>query len=334
MKIIEVAANKGHIDTVIGIADQNEVRDRRLGAEDADGRQVVRMLVADEQTQKVLDALEGYLTSDPEARILVIPVEASLPRPSITEEEMERHRARALAITREELYDDTEKNARLDSTFLVLVFLSTIVAAIGLIEDNVAVVIGAMVIAPLLGPNIALALGTALGDTALMWQSLRTNLTGLGVTLVLSVIIALFWPLDNIESRELLSRTDVGLDSVALALASGAAAALSLTTGLSSVLVGVMVAVALLPPAATFGLMLGSGQLAMATGAGLLLFVNIVCINFAAKLVFLVKGIHPRTWWEKQKARQSMITYLVIWAISLIILIGLIYLRRWVLQLL
>ena len=331
MKIVEVAASKGHIDTVTGIADQNEVRDRRLGAEDADGRQVVRMLVADEQTQKVLDALEGYLKSDPEARILVIPVEASLPRPTISEEEMQRHKARALAITREELYDDTEKNARLDSTFLVLVFLSTIVAAIGLIEDNVAVVIGAMVIAPLLGPNIALALGTALGDTALMWQSLRTNLAGLGMALVLSVIIALIWPL-NIESRELLSRTDVGLDSVALALASGAAAALSLTTGLSSVLVGVMVAVALLPPAATLGLMLGSGQFTMASGAGLLLVVNIVCVNFAAKLVFLVKGIHPRTWWEKQKARQSMLTYLVIWAVSLVILIGLIYLRRWALQ--
>ncbi|HEU5339450.1 MAG TPA: DUF389 domain-containing protein, partial [Sulfuricaulis sp.] len=125
--------------------------------------------------------------------------------------------------------------------------------------------------------------------------------------------------------------TDVGLDSVALALASGAAAALSLTTGLSSVLVGVMVAVALLPPAATFGLMLGSGQYALATGAGLLLAVNIVCVNFAAKLVFLMKGIHPRTWWEKQKARQSMITYLVIWAVSLVILVGLIFLRRSVL---
>lgn len=154
--------------------------------------------------------------------------------------------ARAMAITRQELYDDTEKSARLDSTFLVLVFLSTIVAAIGLIEDNVAVVIGAMVIAPLLGPNIALALGTALGDTALMWRSLKTNLAGLCMTLVLSILIALFWPL-NIDSHELLARTDVGLDSVALAFASGAAAALSLTTGLSSVLVGVMVAGRLAP---------------------------------------------------------------------------------------
>jgi len=327
MKIIEATVSKGRLDTLLGIANQQQVRDFRLGAEDADGRQVARMLVADEQTQTVLDAMEAYLASDSDARILVIPVEAALPRPTISEEEASRRAAHAVAITRQELYDDTEKNARLDSTFLVLVLLSTIVAAIGLIEDNVAVVIGAMVIAPLLGPNIALALGTALGDTALMWRSLKTNLAGVSLTLIVSVLIALFWPF-GIDSSELLARTDVGLDSVALALVSGAAAALSLTTGLSSVLVGVMVAVALLPPAATLGLMLGSGQYALATGAGLLLVVNIVCVNLSAKLVFLLKGIHPRTWWEKQKARKSMITYLVIWTMSLFLLVVLIYLRR------
>ena len=103
MKIIEVTASKGHLDTVVGIANQQEVRDHRLGAEDADGRQVVRLLVADEQTQKVLDALEGYLASDSEARILVIPVEAALPRPSIDEEEAARRAARAMAIRRQEL---------------------------------------------------------------------------------------------------------------------------------------------------------------------------------------------------------------------------------------
>jgi len=117
----------------------------------------------------------------------------------------------------------------------------------------------------------------------------------------------------------------VGFDSVALALASGAAAVLSMTTGLPSVLVGVMVAVALLPPAATLGIMLGSGQLHLALGAGLLLAVNLVCVNLAAKLVFLVKGIRPRTWWQKEKARQSMTTYLVIWVFSLLFLLFAIY---------
>lgn len=124
-----------------------------------------------------------------------------------------------------------------------------------------------------------------------------------------------------------MSRTYVGMDAVVLALASGAAAVLSLTTGLSSVLVGVMVAVALLPPMATVGLMLGSGQFDLAFGAALLLAVNVVCVNLAAKTVFLFRGIKPRTWLEKRKAKQSMMTYMLFWGISLAVLLVAIYLR-------
>jgi uncharacterized membrane protein len=117
----------------------------------------------------------------------------------------------------------------------------------------------------------------------------------------------------------------VGLDSVALALASGAAAALSLTTGLSSVLVGVMVAVALLPPAVTLGIMLGVEDFNRALGAGLLLAINIVCVNLAIKVVFFVKGIRPRTWWEKKKAKRAMAIYILGWIVTLIFLVAFIY---------
>jgi len=160
-----------------------------------------------------------------------------------------------------------------------------------------------------------------------MRQSAVTNLAGLAIAIGLSILIALVMPFDT-ASPELLARTTVGLDSVALALASGAAAALSLTTGLSSVLVGVMVAVALLPPAVTFGIMLGTGDLSLATSAGLLLAVNIVCVNLACKIVFFVKGIRPRTWWEKQKASRSMLIYVVVWIVTLLVLIAVIYGRR------
>ena len=209
---------------------------------------------------------------------------------------------------------------------MLLVFLSTIVAAIGLIENNVAVVVGAMVIAPLLGPNIALALAATLGDKPLITQSLKTNLAGLGMALGLSIAIGLIMPVD-LNSHELVSRTYVKADSAVLALASGAAAVLSLTTGLSSVLVGVMVAVALLPPTVTLGIMLGSGQMGLAFGAALLLAVNVVCVNLAAKIVFLARGVKPRTWLEKRKAKQSVTIYLLFWIGSLIILLVAIYLR-------
>jgi uncharacterized hydrophobic protein (TIGR00341 family) len=201
------------------------------------------------------------------------------------------------------------------------------VAAIGLLADNVAVVVGAMVIAPLLGPNLAFALGTALGDARLMRESVLSLLAGLLLAVALSMALGLLWPHET-ESREIMMRTHVGIDSVALALASGAAAALSLTSGLSSVLVGVMVAVALLPPAATLGLMLGHGDMTNATGAGLLLAINIVCVNLACKLVFWLKGIRPRVWWEKEKARRGMRNSVIAWILTLAALIAMIYLRQ------
>jgi uncharacterized hydrophobic protein (TIGR00341 family) len=324
MKIIEVIAEAGRLDTLVGIAEQYEVTDYWIGGQQEDERRSIRLLVDDDKRQAVLDALQTALGGSENAHIVVLPVEAVLPK-TVSEEDKDQEKRSRVQVTREELYDRIEKNSRLDLNFILLVCLSTVVVAIGLIEDNLAVVIGAMVIAPLLGPNIALALSTSLGDMPMMWQSLRTNFAGLVITLLLSVLIGSLWG-DDPDSRELLLRTDVGLDSVALALVSGAAAVLSLTTGLPSVLVGVMVAVALLPPAATMGIMIGASKYSLAAGAGLLLAVNIVCVNLAAKLAFLAKGIKPRTWIERQKARQSMVVYIVFWIVSLAILLVLIYL--------
>jgi len=102
---------------------------------------------------------------------------------------------------------------------------------------------------------------------------------------------------------------------------------LSVTTGLSSVLVGVMVAVALLPPAAVFGLMLGSGNNELAANAGILLAVNIISVNLASKIVFLFKNITPSTWVEKEKAKKQMYWYIVTWVLSLLSLLIFIYVR-------
>lgn len=325
---MEVIADAGHLDTIRSLCQQHGVLDLWWSTDEESGRLAARLLVPGDSRQAVLDGLQGMLSGSKDARILVTPVEASLPRHEGEAPEDGESRGRPGSTTsREELYDAIARGASLDRDFLLLVLLSTVVAAIGLIEDNVAVVIGAMVIAPLLGPNLALALGTALGDLELMWKAFRTNLVGLALALGLSVLIALLWPLPLL-SEELLSRTEVKLDSIALALASGAAAVLSITTGLPSVLVGVMVAVALLPPTATMGLMLGAGRLDLALGAALLLAVNVVSVNLAAKLVLLMQGVRPRTWLERRKARQSLTVYLLIWAVSLAVLVAIVYLRN------
>ena len=323
MKYVEVVADAGHVDTVAAIAEQLDVPDFRLGHLDEDGLQQMRLLVPDNKIQDTLDKLQRALETQPNERIVVLPVEVSLPKLS---DEQRKDEDLAIA-TRESLYKGVEKNSHLDTGFVLLVVLSTVVAAVGLIKDNVAVIIGAMVIAPLLGPNLALGLGTALGDISLMIKSIFTTLVGIAIAVSMSIVIGYLWPTDTF-SNELISRTEVGLDSIALALASGAAAALSLTTGLSSVLVGVMVAVALLPPAATVGIMLGYGNIHFAVGAALLLAINIVCVNLACNVVFLIKGISPRKWWKKGKAKKEMKVYVLMWVVTLLILILIMYVRQ------
>lgn len=322
MKLIEVIADEGSVQTVAAIAEKYKARDFRTGLKDKDDLQPMRLVVTDDKVQEVLDALQGVLGAQSYAKLLVYPIDISLPKQ--TEEQQEKEAKATQA--RESLYKEVQKNSRLDVNYLVLVMLSTIVAAIGLIENNVAVVIGAMVIAPLLGPNLAFGLGTALGDLSLMKNSLKTLSAGVLLAVSLSVIMGIVWPFP-LTSPELISRTDAGLDSIALAFASGAAAALSLSTGLPSVLVGVMVAVALLPPAATFGLMLGHARIDLAAGAALLLAVNIVSVNLACKLVFLLKGVQPRTWWEKETAKKAMRTYIFVWVVTLALLGLVIYIR-------
>ncbi len=318
MRIIEVITDQGHVDTLRGIAAQQEIVDIWVGQNDEDGRCSTRLLVRPEKQQAVMDALQSLLATADDTRILVLPVEASLPR--LEEDSPEEEKQSSVTRSREELYQKIVSGAKLDSNFMYMVIMSTIVAAIGLLEDNVAVVIGAMVIAPLLGPNMALALATTLGEGKLLWSALKSNLAGLLTALTLSVLIGFIWPL-NFDSHELMMRTDVGMDGIVLALVSGAAAVLSLTAGLSNSLVGVMVAVAILPPTATVGLMLGSGNYQHALGAALLLAVNIVCVNLASNITFLLKGIKPRTWYEKKKAKQSLIILVLFWLVVLVVLV-------------
>lgn len=322
MRLIEIIAHEGHTDTLLGIAEQFHVTDTWWGAPYEDGRRSCRMLVSDEHRQAVMDALQHSLSGSEDSRIVVLRVDASLsPTDSSADEVPGR-----LSTTREELFSEVEKGARTDRNFVMLVCLSTVVAAIGLLEDNVTVVIGAMVIAPLLGPNIALALATVLGDRPLAWQAGKANLTGMSLAFLIAFMIGLAWPPD-LSSGELLSRTTVGLADMALALASGAAAVLSLTTGLSTTLVGVMVAVALLPPTAALGILLGSGEPGLAAGAGLLLVVNVICVALASNVVFLIRGLRPRTWLARRKARQSRTLAVTLWTILLLVAMALIYLR-------
>jgi len=289
---------------------------------------LVKILVKAEESEKILDLLEKRFSKTEGFRIILLTVEASIPRPEKPKkdepEEVPENNSdnkNIGRISREELYADIDGSANITSVYLVLVVLSSIVASIGILKDNVAIIIGAMVIAPLLGPNMALALGTTLGDTDLIGRALKANLAGIAASLMLSIIVGMVFSVDP-GIGELASRTQVGLGDIAIALAAGVAGTLSFTKGLPSALIGVMVAVALLPPTVTVGMLLGSGNTALVPGAVQLVLVNVICVNLAAVTTFFFKGVRPRTWWETKKAEKATRTAIIIWSALLIILVA------------
>jgi uncharacterized hydrophobic protein (TIGR00341 family) len=208
-----------------------------------------------------------------------------------------------------------------------MVVLSTVVAAIGLHNNSVAIIVGAMVIAPLLGPNVALSLGTALGALSLLRRALLTALAGIAPTLAFSVAIGVLVPVGS-GLPEVASRTQVGMGDIAVAFASGCAGVLAFSSGVSAALIGVMVAVALLPPVVTSGPLLGGGRLAPAVGASSLFPTNLICINLAGVTTFLMQGVRPVAWLEKDRALKATRIAIALWVALLTGLIGTILLLR------
>mgnify|MGYP002700192799 FL=1 len=317
MITIEAIAPSSNEDSIIRIAKQSEATDYWISSS-SDKQIAIKILIEKSKSQKVIDQLQKLMEGKSNFRVLAYPLELALP--------YEKKNSNSPAtISREALLSQLKTQGKLDGHYMMLVFLSTIVAAIGLIENNVAVIIGAMVIAPLLGPNLALSLSTVLGQVKGIFNAFRTLFVGISFALLISIVLSIFYP--NLTlTPELLSRTTVGLDGLALALASGAAAALSITTGVSSVLVGVMVAVALLPPTVTLGICLGLEAFPEAKGAALLLIANIASVNLTAQLTMRLKGIKPR---EEEKQRTALIVFLlgmVFWCALIAYLIYSLYL--------
>tara|TARA_R110002124_G_scaffold287216_1_gene471342 strand:- start:26134 stop:27174 length:1041 start_codon:yes stop_codon:yes gene_type:complete len=331
LRIIKIIASSEHNEYIKKLAEDVNAIDFWSAGSGEKGQKNFNILMSSDKIQGLTDKIQQGFNGDKDWRIVILPVETVIPRPEEpAEEENEKDKNASKKVsggsTREALYDKIVASATINSDFIALVVLSTLVAAIGVITDNVTIVIGAMVLAPLLGPNLALSFGVTLGDKDMIVKSLKANGFGVGLTLCLAALIGFVIPTDYyIDSAEFISRTDVGFDAIALALAAGVAGVLSLTSGVSSAMVGVMVAVAMMPPAVVLGISLGSGLMGESYGAALLLAVNIICVNLSAKIVFTLKGISPRTWYQRKKTLQSLKLSLGIWGVLLLLLCALIY---------
>ncbi len=213
------------------------------------------------------------------------------------------------------LVDRLQSNSRFDFDFIALTVLSTMIAALGLVQNSGAVVIGAMLIAPLMNPLAAIGFALAMGNIRLIENALRSIVSGFAVALVVAIVMGLSIPISNHlgliqeglqPNSELEARGHPNLLDWFVAFVSGVAAAYAMgRPKLLSALPGVAIAAALIPPIATSGLAIAMADWWLSLGAFLLFLANIVAIVLGTTVAFWSVGISSRTEQEKIAGRKD-----------------------------
>lgn len=199
--------------------------------------------------------------------------------------------AEVKAEVRQSIVDGSSLNA----PYIVMNALATAVAGYGLLADSPAVVIGAMIIAMLLGPIMGLALALVDGDTQLLRTAILAEAIGAVLVVMIGVVIGRIHA-DIQITHEILSRTKPNLLDLAVALFGGAAGAYATASPKISVgLVGVAISTALVPPLTSCGICLSRGLYGEAAGAFILFATNLVAIQCASSLVLFLFGFHRIT---------------------------------------
>jgi uncharacterized hydrophobic protein (TIGR00271 family) len=204
--------------------------------------------------------------------------------------------------------------------YFILIILSCTIATFGLLTDSAAVIIGAMLVAPLMSPILSLSMASISGLSRLFRRSLIAILEGAGLAIFLSSILAFisyrlpFGVLAQIPA-EVLARTSPNPMDLGIAIAGGAAAAYALAhPRLTAALPGVAIATALMPPLCSVGIGIAFVNTSIIFGALLLFITNMVAISFAGILTFAALGFGPRNMEESHKISRSLSisTFLVV----------------------
>ena len=219
----------------------------------------------------------------------------------------------------EDLVESSSPNA----DFLILVVLSCTIATFGLITNSPAVIIGAMLVAPLMSPILGLSMASITGRSDLFKRSALAILEGFGSAVALSALLAFlthslpFGSLARVSS-EVAARTTPSLLDLGIALAGGAAAAYALAhPRLSAALPGVAIATALMPPLCTIGIGIALLNTSIIFGALLLFITNLAAISFSGIVTFALMGFSPRKITENEGLSRSVwISALLVMAIS------------------
>jgi uncharacterized hydrophobic protein (TIGR00271 family) len=192
-----------------------------------------------------------------------------------------------------EVYRTLRRGARPHVDFFVMMGLAAVIATFGLLQSSSAVIIGAMLVAPLFTPIISLSMAIVRTDARLLALAAESAIKGILLATGLGTALAALTPLLTV-TPEIVARTHPNLFDLAVALASGAAGAYALARkDVAASLPGVGIAAALVPPLCTVGIGLAMGEASLAVGAGLLFSTNLVAITLAGAVMLLLLGFRP-----------------------------------------
>ncbi len=207
------------------------------------------------------------------------------------------------------------QNAKADINFYVLLILASLIAFMGLLQNSAAVIIGAMLVAPLMSPILALAHSIVRGNFKLMRQAFTSTVSGVVFAIMLPTMLMLIFEAIGMNlpiTPEIAARTEPGSLDLIVALLSGAVAAYAVSqVSVAAALPGVAIAAALVPPLAVVGYGLGTVDFDIAGGAFLLFVVNFAAIVLSGALMFLLLGVRPPLQDERGQQTRSGLTLAV-----------------------
>ncbi len=185
------------------------------------------------------------------------------------------------------------EESNLDINYLVLILGSCVIATLGLLSNSVAVIIGAMIVAPLMLPIRGLAFGALEGHVVLVRKGLSAIAVGTFLAIVLAVLLGSLIRLPEFGS-EVIARSKPTLLDLGIAVAAGGISGFAkVQPKVSATLAGTAIAVALMPPICVIGLALSQGNWSLSLGATLLYLTNLLGITLSCMLTFLIAGYTP-----------------------------------------
>ncbi len=279
-----------------------------------DNAHLLYFRIPDAQVNEAIEKLKSRGVGVEYGFIDILDLKATLPREAEEVSDTRIQRDATLAV--EEIYENVKKQASLSFDFIAFSILAAAMAGFGLLQNNTTVIVASMLLSPLMGPMLGVALGYVVRDRALFIKGTRNELISLGLSFTVGIIMAIMFfiggsadfvtevtghmnPLDP-TITEVTRRAGFSILDVGVALISGPAVAVSVTKGDMSSLVGVAISAALMPPAVNAALMIMLGAMHaniiiinIGIGSLWLLGMNIILIDLSAILMFRIKKLTP-----------------------------------------